>query len=121
MSSDKIKILIADDEQSILDLLGEMLEFYNFIVVRAPNGAEAWEKFSSDSSIDIVISDIFMPKLNGRDLMNRIRSSRPGVPVILMTGYITNDQLGKDNPDGFFQKPFNIQALVDKIHELVGR
>lgn len=120
------KVLIADDETNIRNFLGELLEFHDMSVLIAEDGAAAWTLLQTNQDVDIVISDIYMPKLNGVELMKRIRKSYPGLPVILITAYSKDNKfLRKEGetvePDGFFQKPFDIQSLVNKIYEILSK
>ncbi|MGD9953483.1 MAG: PAS domain S-box protein, partial [Burkholderiales bacterium] len=82
------RVLVADDEQSIRELLGELLEGWGLEVVACADGAEARDAFAEDpQSFDLVVTDQTMPRLTGLQLAKLVTRMRPGIPVILCTGY----------------------------------
>jgi len=116
--------LVADDESHILELLSELLMIHGFKVFKAGDGEEAWDILKKINKVDIVISDVFMPKMSGIELMKKIKRQIPALPVILITAYINKVNFGERNnggvqPDGFFTKPFDIHRLIQKIDELL--
>jgi len=119
----KITVLVVDDEPHIKDFLGELLEFQGLKALKAADGMEAWQIFQSSPEIDLVVSDIAMPKMNGLDLLKKIKENRPQLPVILITAYsnLINPKANGNgvHPDGFFTKPFDIYNLIKKIDELL--
>ncbi len=90
------KILLVDDEQSVLDSIGDVLQENGFEVVKASNGKQALE-FVSTTEIDLVLLDIIMPGINGREVMQRIKSDPKTsmIPVIFLTNVdpSSNDRL----------------------------
>jgi len=86
MASEKIKILVADDDAFIRDVLAAILQAGEYIVDTAEDGAEAFAKYCADPGIGLVISDMNMPKMNGLDLIGRLRGMNSDVPVIILTG-----------------------------------
>jgi DNA-binding NtrC family response regulator len=120
-------VLVADDDKVIRASLGRLCESMGFDVIMAKDGAEAWQKYQA-SFPDLVISDIYMPKVNGLFLLMKIKQADETCPVILITGYqhfiqlLDNDET---KPDGFITKPFNMEAIlkvisnVAKEHDLV--
>ncbi|HEX5093152.1 MAG TPA: ATP-binding protein, partial [Burkholderiales bacterium] len=82
------RILVADDEDAIRELLGELLEDWGLDVVLCPDGAEARDAFADDpQGFDAVLTDQTMPRMTGMQLARRVTRMRPGVPVLLCTGY----------------------------------
>jgi PAS domain S-box-containing protein len=82
------RILLVDDEQFILSSMKRALERTGYSVASARNGDEALEIFGRDpGSFDLVITDLTMPGMEGRDLIRRLKGIRPDIPVILSTGY----------------------------------
>ena len=124
MSTDhKITVLVVDDEPDIKDFLAELLEFHGIQVLKAADGMEAWQIVESSPEIDLVVSDIAMPKMNGLELLKKIKADKPQLPVILITAY-SNMMIPKVNrngaqPEGFLNKPFDIYNLIKKIEELL--
>jgi len=82
------RVLVADDEESIRELLGDLLEDWGLDVVLCPDGAEARDAFADDpQGFDLVLTDQTMPRLTGMQLAKLVTRMRPGIPVILCTGY----------------------------------
>jgi DNA-binding response OmpR family regulator len=109
-------ILLIDDEQMILVMLKMGLEAYGYQVEIAANGKEGIDKFNKDH-FDIVITDMQMPGLDGKDVVRHIRNSkRYGTPVIGVSG---NPQLLKGGDfNKILPKPFSIKTLVDSVNGL---
>jgi CheY-like chemotaxis protein len=79
------RILVADDDKSIQDVVSGLLEIMGFEVALAGNGIEALAVFL-DSSFDLVLTDLQMPAMDGLSLARHIKESSPSTPVILLTG-----------------------------------
>jgi DNA-binding NtrC family response regulator len=111
------RLLVIDDEKNIREGLAEYLIEDGYDVTCAQNGEEGWELFSN-GDIDLVITDLKMPGLDGRELMRRILSSSPGFPVIILTGHGTIEQAVAAMRDGawdFLSKPVDLDHLSLKI------
>ncbi len=107
------KILVVDDEQFMVHTLSRILEVLGYDVVSAFGGREAFDKFASEK-VDLVVSDVHMPDMNGIELMSSIKSRHPEFPVILVTGYGVEEArktAGEYHADGFLGKPFRIEEL----------
>ncbi|OGK07830.1 MAG: hypothetical protein A2W80_02560 [Candidatus Riflebacteria bacterium GWC2_50_8] len=115
----KGKILLADDEETILSLTEMMLEPYNIEIICAGDGARAVEIFENQKQeIALVILDMVMPKLSGEETFNKIKAISPEIPVIIASGHSRNETLQRFTGasfDGFLQKPFRIQDLIKEI------
>jgi two-component system cell cycle sensor histidine kinase/response regulator CckA len=119
------KILLADDEETIRNLGRRMLQRAGFEVIIAADGREAIDKFASDKdTIGLVILDLTMPHADGEACYREMRRLKPGVKVILSSGYneqdIVNRFAGKGLA-GFIQKPYTTEELLDKIREALER
>src|SRR4051794_4565238 len=79
-------ILIVDDEQRLADVLAVALEQHEFEAHAVGSAAEAREYLGSER-VDLVLTDLRMPDVGGRDLLHELRHSRPDVPVVIMTAY----------------------------------
>ena len=106
-------ILIIDDNQTLLSTLSEALKIHNFKVFEADNGVDGWNIFINER-IDIVLTDIVMPFLDGEKLVRRIRKNSSNTTIALMTG--GNVKLGsilknEGIVDYLFEKPFSISSV----------
>jgi DNA-binding response OmpR family regulator len=119
------KILVADDEEHIVMILKDSLEFSGFQVITAYNGEEALERVEKDAP-DLVVLDIGMPKLDGWEVCRRLKSNEKTkqIPIIILTAYAqTSDQrkgsqLGADR---FVTKPCDLTYLVEEIRTLLAK
>lgn len=106
-------VLIADDDAMIVDLLAFGFEKHGFTVFKAQNGLDAWNLFESEQ-IDFVLTDIQMPKMDGKELSKRIRSRSPDTKIAVMTGGtidVASELLQSGTADYFFSKPFDIANI----------
>jgi two-component system cell cycle sensor histidine kinase/response regulator CckA len=118
-------VLLVDNEQELLNAASEYLEGCGYRVLMAGDGREAVEISDCyEGDISLVISDIVMPKLNGRGLVEHVRKTRPEANVLMISGYsddaITNHGISLD-PTCFLQKPFTFQALGVKIRQILDK
>ena len=82
-----MEILVVDDEQSILQVVGDFLADCDYGVATACDGSAALEVLEQRTDIDLIVSDIRMPKMDGLALLKAARVRYPGISVILMTGH----------------------------------
>ncbi|MDR0909748.1 MAG: sigma-54 dependent transcriptional regulator [Spirochaetaceae bacterium] len=109
----KFTILVVDDEKNIRSGLAAALELEDYNVAEAEDGNAGWKRFQK-GDIDLVITDLKMPGLSGEELLRRISSETPGVPVIVLTGHGTVENAVEAMRDGaydFLTKPLNIDHL----------
>src|SRR5450756_1065495 len=116
-------IWLVEDEGSLRHMLREALQKAGYKVWEAANGAEALGQWgASIREIDLVVSDIVMPVMNGLRLAEELRSRRPEIKVVFMSGHsmelINNQSLPDCAPD-LLQKPFVPQVLVRKVREIL--
>ena len=110
-------VLVIDDEQSILNVFDYALRRCGFDVETAADGQEGLRKFM-DGRFDLVVTDVLLQGMDGRDVLRRIRSSAKGrTPVIGMSG--TPWLLDGAGFDHILQKPFSIHHLVASIQALI--
>ena len=117
-------ILVVDDDASLRGLVSEILRLHGYTVVEATNGETALTMLESNGSvIDAVVTDVVMPHVNGRELVRRATKTRPNLPMLLMSGYVGNnvEALGSllSPRVGFIQKPFNPEALLEKLRDVL--
>ena len=106
-------ILIVDDDEMILDILSKGFEMYGLNVFKADNGLDGWKIFQN-KPVEIVLTDIQMPGLDGIELSKRIRNQSPHTKIALMTGGQTDaaEELLKDETvNYFFTKPFSLSFV----------
>ena len=106
-------LLIADDEKNIRSGLELAFEDEGYTVITAADGKEAWEKLQKNA-IDLVITDLRMPEMDGYELLKRISAAYPTLPVIVLTGHGTIETAVETMRDGavdFFTKPVDIDKL----------
>jgi CheY-like chemotaxis protein len=113
-------ILIAEDEAGVRELVRQTLEQFGHTVLEATDGYEALRLIEErKSEIHLLLTDVIMPLMNGRELARRLKLLRPEVKVLYMSGY-TDDVLAFHGIDqakiDFIQKPFTRSELVRKVH-----
>ncbi len=114
-------ILVVDDEEMMRDLLGKILSREGYNIITAINGVNALEKLSNNK-VDIVISDMKMPRMNGFELLKNIKSEYEGLGIIIMTAY-GDTYTVKDalllGADEYITKPFKsyeISLVVERAY-----
>ncbi len=114
-------VLVVDDEPSVLTSVSMMLESRGCEVHQSNSGMDALEKIPAIvDSLDCIILDYTMPKLNGMQVLTKIRESNIATPVIICSGLLLDQPTGPDAvlPDFILSKPFRLQDLTNKIIEL---
>jgi CheY-like chemotaxis protein len=122
MNNGKVQVLIAEDEDFIRDLLADVLRIERFDCVTASDGQQALEILRSQR-IDVVVSDIVMPNIDGIELLMTVKQEYPHIPVILITGKasMTPEEIVAHGADGFFRKPFHNVELVFTLRSVLRR
>jgi two-component system cell cycle sensor histidine kinase/response regulator CckA len=118
-------ILVIDDEKEVRELVSEMLRFYGYTVLEAPNASNAFVIYEKHKdSIDLILTDIVMPQMSGIEFANKIRPVYPRNKFLFMSGYtdtvLAEQELLRD-PVHFLQKPFNAVTLMKKIRTVLDR
>ncbi|MGZ9138132.1 MAG: ATP-binding protein, partial [Candidatus Deferrimicrobiaceae bacterium] len=119
----KRTILLAEDEEMVRELAVEIFQGAGYTVLDAPNGAAAIAICDRhEGRIDLLVTDMVMPGMNGIELARRVCDSRPGIPVLFMSGYSEDatERIG-DLDDGrdFLQKPITPTNLSRKVREIL--
>jgi PAS domain S-box-containing protein len=118
-------VLLAEDEASLREIVRESLESAGYTVLAARDGTEALEICErSGTRIDLVLTDVVMPRMSGRELTDRLRSSRPDAAILYMSGYtddavVLNGVRAEDM--AFVQKPFTTATLARRVREVLDR
>ena len=111
-------ILLVDDEELVRESTADMLNRLGYDVVQAKDGSQALERLGERTTIDALVTDYLMPGMTGRELAERARRERPGLPVLLITGYTRLDELGPDLAR--LEKPFRQAEFAARVADLVG-
>jgi two-component system, cell cycle sensor histidine kinase and response regulator CckA len=118
-------LLLVDDEEMILEIGKAMLEKLGYQVITARGGKKALEIYKNDQNkIDMVILDMIMPDMSGRETYNQLKKINPSVKTLLSSGYSINGKtqaILNSGCSGFIQKPFNLTYLSQKIREILGQ
>lgn len=126
MTTDKkVRILLVDDEPSIVKMVGKRLEVEGFEVLVAMDGQEAVKKVQTDTP-DLVILDLMLPKLNGYEVCMMLKEDTryQKIPVVMFTAKAQeqDEKLGLAcGADAYIRKPFKAQELLDQIRALANK
>lgn len=119
----KKTILLVEDEPSLLQVATTLLEELGCLVIATGSPAEAIQRASDQSTqIDLVLTDVVMPDMNGRELATRIQELRPEIKCLFMSGYtadIITTRGVLDSGINFIQKPFTTASLAKKLREVL--
>ncbi len=112
-----------DDEEQILTIVKRGLEREGFEVLTATNPEEARQRVENlEGDLQLLLTDVVMPGMNGRDLQDQLCSLKPGFRTLFMSGY-TADLIAQrgilEKGVHFIQKPFSLNALTEKIHAVL--
>jgi len=116
--ADKWKILIVDDDPNLRHLLVDTLSALGYAPVSATDGADALARLREQDSLqfDLLITDIKMPNMDGLMLLKKIRRTYPSLPVLFITGIVSEETMAAASPDGYLSKPFRISRLEELIN-----
>jgi PAS domain S-box-containing protein len=118
-------ILFVEDEQSVRELVSEYLSARGYQVLDAADGQQALDIAAVHAGkIQLLITDVVMPRLSGRELAARLTAARPDLKVLYISGYTDDSVFRHGVLQGgmdFMQKPFNLKALAAKIREVLER
>jgi two-component system cell cycle sensor histidine kinase/response regulator CckA len=116
-------VLLVDDEPSVRTLLADTLRRNGFAVIAASNGEDAIERASKLASpISVVVTDVVMPEMSGRELVQLLRGWYPSLRVVFMSGYTDAASMARmleDESTAFVPKPFTTADLIRAIQGLL--
>ncbi len=116
-------ILLVEDETGVRELASEFLKAGGYTVLEAPDGAAALQTAEAHrGSIHLLLTDVVMPRMNGRELAQKIHEIRPKVRVMFMTGYAEfpeNTEQQSSYDVEILQKPFSRTTLLEKVHKMM--
>jgi DNA-binding NtrC family response regulator len=118
----KETVLVVEDQPEVRRYAAAALRAYGYQVIQAANADEALLVCERES-VDLVLTDVVMPSVSGRELADRLKQRRPGIKVLFMSGYtddtiVHHGVLEKDAE--FIQKPFSPGQLAIKVREVLG-
>jgi two-component system, cell cycle sensor histidine kinase and response regulator CckA len=118
-----MSLATVEDEDIVRDLAREVLQYYGYMVITAENGEDGLRvcrEFAGQ--IDLVLTDLVMPRMSGRELAEQLAVERPGMRVFYMSGF-TDDAIVRhgllEEDIAFIHKPFTPESLATKIMELL--
>jgi signal transduction histidine kinase len=115
-------VLVVEDDDTVRTLVVEVLGELGYATREAPDGPSGLRILQSDSRIDLLVTDVGLPGLNGRQLADQARIGRPGLKVLFMTGYAENAAFGAGHLEPGMQmitKPFPVEVLASKIRSIL--
>jgi CheY-like chemotaxis protein len=110
-------VLVIDDEALVRDVVARMVEDLGYSAVTAADGQSGLDLLDRES-IDAVLVDLTMPQMSGADVVAALRTKRPGLPVVLCSGY-DRDGRGPVQADAYLPKPFRLDALQRTLAKLL--
>jgi hypothetical protein len=121
---DGLTILVVEDEPAMREVTRRILDRNGYHVVAAASGDEALEVLASQlDHVDVLLTDLIMPRMQGKELAGKVRVLQPAARVVFMSGY-TQGLLGArgalEPGVHFIEKPFSEATLLDKLHEVLG-
>lgn len=118
-------VLVVEDQPGVRSVVRSALERAGYGVLEAENGEAALAIFGREGKgIDLVITDVVMPRMGGRILAERLRERRPGIPILFMSGYTADDfthQSIREDGVHLLEKPFDARVLQKKVREVLDR
>ena len=116
-------VVVVEDERSILTLVKKVLTGYGYNIIACNTTAEAIVQAETyDGDIHLLLADVVMPEMNGRELHRKIKTLKPGFKTIFMSGYPANVISNRgiiEQGVNFIQKPFTMKALAEKVREVL--
>jgi signal transduction histidine kinase len=118
-------VLLVEDEDLVRNLVRYILQQEGFTVLEAADGLQALQLSEQHPEpIDLLVTDVLMPRMDGQELARRLRATRPHLPALFLSGYTGTPTPNRGFREGaggnFLQKPFTPRALVHKVRELLG-
>jgi DNA-binding NtrC family response regulator len=116
------RVLVVDDQQSMREMLSDLLAMMGLDARTVGSGEEALRELGN-LEVDLVITDLNMPQMDGMQLMKRIKSAHPHLPVIVITGYgtfNTEKQVLSNGADGYIPKPCTINRVQETVNAALG-
>ena len=118
-------ILVVEDEGAVRTVVQRILSRNGYNVLVAENGDHAFQYVAQhDGAIDLLLTDMVMPGMTGRELAERVREAHPSIRVLFMSGHIENQDahfIARQDSRSFLQKPFTAAALIRKVQDVLAQ
>jgi two-component system, cell cycle sensor histidine kinase and response regulator CckA len=119
----KHTVLVVDDEEGLRTLVCRTLRAEGYGTLEAAHGAEALELMENSAQpVDLVVTDVVMPGMDGRELGRRLTQRWPTLPILYISAYDVNDIFRRGSPRSsapFLQKPFPAEGLITRVQQLL--
>jgi CheY-like chemotaxis protein len=115
------KILAVEDEGLVRMLIVETLESEGYAVLEAPDGEAALSLVQSTPDLDLIVTDVRMPKMDGFQLAHAARRERPSLNLLFVTGYLGTEIPKEFSADKILQKPFDPDRLAAAVREILAK
>lgn len=115
-------ILVVEDDPTVRSIISDVLEELNYVVLKAPDARVAIPMLQSTQKIDLMVSDVVLPHVNGRKLAEVARVARPNLKVLFVSGYAEDATLRAaflDRGMDMLTKPFDLDAIGEKVRALI--
>lgn len=112
------RVLVVEDEDAVRRYAVRVLASEGYTVIEAGDGVDALDRWPSDGGVDVVVTDVIMPRMGGRILVERLRAMRPDLPVVFMSGY-AEDPVGLPSAL-FLEKPFGADGMATIVATALG-
>lgn len=115
------RLLVVDDDESVLEIIKDMLIFSGFRVVAVADGKKALETIDNEQ-FDLVLTDLGMPGVSGWDVAREVKRKNPALPVVMLTGWgieVEEKDLPNEGIDMLLMKPLNWTELTEGIMKLL--
>ena len=113
------RVLVVEDEEVVRGLVRQVLEGQGYVVLVAQDGQEAIE-LAGRNTIDVLLTDLTMPNVGGREVAERLRETQPGLKVVYMSGYVEDGLTGALPPaTSFLGKPFTFSELTETVRHVL--
>jgi GAF domain-containing protein/FixJ family two-component response regulator len=116
------RILVVEDEPSLREMAREILQSLGYDVLTASNGREALEVYHSAEWVDLIVTDMVMPGMGGKELVRHLQQENPQIKALAITGYALAEdleELGRDGIRGIVHKPFDAGTLASTIRRVL--
>jgi len=120
----KETILVVEDNDALRNMTVEFLKIGGYDVLEASSGIEAIDIFNENSGIKLVITDVVMPGISGKDLIKKLQDIRMDLKVLFVSGYTADEVIQRgviEHEIEFLQKPYTMHVLVQKIRKMLDR
>lgn len=117
------RILLVEDQQEVLNFVTKALKGFGYIVIPATTGKSAITLFDKeDGNFDLVLTDVVLPDINGTQIISYVRNKKPGIPVIMSSGYTDQKSqwdIIRDKGYHFMEKPYSLNVLLKTIYDII--